>query len=189
MLDNQYTIVRNGASKDLVMTKFSKRSPNAGKEFPTVEMTQSNFDSDVNWIGKDFIVSVTNARMRAIFGAMYTDNIDAKTGQLNLDAWKAEAEDFTAGATRLGDIEDEIELIVTDQVELTNDDKFSETDENGAPTPEALAVQQKIANLAAKLRPLKAQKKQIEEKWAAVVAKRKATEAANEAKKTETATA
>lgn len=182
------SITRNGITKVLAEQTFGKRSDNAGKKFYAPEFSIGDFANDSVWTGADWFISMGNKAARRIFGEMHVDNIDEKTGLLNFDAWKIEAEDFTAGVVTLRELQEEVNDLVDQQSTLATGDKFGEVDSAGEPTADALEVNKAIVAITAKLRPLRVQMASIKQKYEAVVAKREAAKAAKEAAKPKTAT-
>lgn len=178
-------INRNNIVLPLSEMVFGKKSDNAGKKFFAPVISVANFDTFKDWVGLDSIVSVVNKWMRGAFAGIYLDNIDPATGLLNEVSWRADAEDFTAGVTKLGDLEEEIEELSELQSTYALNPAFGETDSEGKPTPESEQLKTSITSVAQKLKPLRAQKALIESKYADRAAKRKVKmEAAKAAAKT-----
>lgn len=176
-------ISRNDVTKELSEQVFGKKSDNAGKKFFAPVLSLSDWDNDVLWLGKDTMIGGMNKILRNIFAGIYLDNLDPITGVLNEESWAAEAADFTAGVAKLSDLEEELDDLQALQQSFALDDEFGATDSNGVKTPRAIELESEIKKTADKIRPLRAQRDQIQAKYADRAAKRKASKEAKEAAK------
>lgn len=179
--ENPPVVIRNESSKTLSLTEFGKKSPNKGVPFFTPVFTADTFQEDVKWAGIDEVTATLNREYRGIFGDIFIDNRDEKTGDINWDALQADWADFTAGVQKLSDIEDEIETIQDKQNELINDPNFEMTEEGVAVTAEAVAIKKQMIENTVKIKALRAQREVISAKYAVRAEKRKANKAAKEA--------
>lgn len=181
------SITRNGITKTLNDCVFGKKSDkNAGKHFfaPEVPLNRDEFSSWIDWIGFDQAVGAINKNLRLIFAQIFLDNVEDNGGVFNLEAFQAEAADFTAARVSLSDIEEQLEDLYAAQDAIVNDDNFGATvdgTEEGVKTPAALELEQKQRSISAKIRPLKLKKKSIEEEYARRAARKAANKAAKEA--------
>lgn len=171
----------NGVSKTLTKQTFGKLSKNKGQVFYAPEFSQSTFDTDVKWTGPMYVLGILNRNARKAFGEIYVDNINATTGKLDQEGWLHDAQDWTSGVTKLSDIEDEMLELQGQMSVLTEDEHFGETDESGNKTDACNELNSRIASLAAKLRPLRAEKLRISERYKDRVAKRDANTATTQA--------
>ncbi len=174
-------ITRNDVSKTLSKAVFGKRSNNAGVEFYTPTFSIASIDDDIKWLGPDWIVSLANKTARRIFGSIYLENLDEE-GKLNVESWQNDAERFTTGFAKLGELETEIEELMDEQQALV--DKFSEMVANGdMESPAANELKNKMMELAGQIKPLRLNAAAITEEYKERVAIRKAKKEAAAAAK------
>jgi hypothetical protein len=174
---------RNDTVIELTETVFGKKSPNAGKTFYTPVLKLENWDVAVPWFGKEQVCEVVNRAVRKIFGDIATDeNNYNEDGTVNWEAMRTDWADFSAGVAKLSDIQEQIDELVDQQQALAMDDNFGATDDNGSKTPRAIELEELIRKCAESIRPLRKQKADIEAKYAARAAKRKAKEVASPTK-------
>lgn len=177
------TISRNGVDKLFVQDQFGKNSPNAGVKFFKPEVTIATLVDDLKWIGDSFTVSVLNRSLRRNFAEMALDNVDETTGVFNADQWNKDAITFDEGSQSLSDLTQEIDDLQGKMSLLALDDNFGATDTTtGTPTPEAISVNTQIATISKQLQPLRALRQKIKTEYAARIAKKDATQKANEEK-------
>jgi len=176
-----YSIVRNGLAKALSEQAFGKKSDHYGKHFQAPVMNVNTFDEDVVWWGKEEISSIVNKATRLVFADIYLDSIDPNTGLLNETTYLASCADFTAGVSRMGDLDEQIEELQALQQSYALDDQFGEVDDAGNKTVRAVELETSIRETAEKIRPLKVLRKSIEAKYAIAAEKRAASKAAKAA--------
>lgn len=177
------TISRNGVDKLFVQDQFGKNSPNAGVKFFKPEVTIATLIDDLKWIGDSYTVSVLNRSLRRNFAEMALDNVDESTGVFNADQWNKDAITFDEGSQSLSDLNQEIDDLQGKMSLLALDPNFGDTDNTtGTPTPEAISVNTQIATISKQLQPLRALRQKIKTEYAARIAKKDATQKANEEK-------
>lgn len=177
------TISRNGVDKLFVQDQFGKNSPNAGVKFFKPEVTIATLSDDLKWIGDSYTVSVLNRSLRRNFAEMALDNVDDSTGVFNADQWNKDAMTFDEGSQSLSDLNQEIDDLQGKMSLLALDENFGAVDTTtGAPTPEAISVNTQIATISKQLQPLRALRQKIKTEYAARIAKKDATQKANEEK-------
>jgi len=168
-------ITRNDVDFSLSKQVVGKKSPDhAGKEFYAPVGTLENAEQFIKWSGLDNILGAANKMFRAISFQIFLDNWDSKNGVLNEETWRADMADFTAGAATLTEIEEQLENLYALQQSYALDDAFGDGSEKDK------ELQAAITEVALKIKPLKAKKAQISEKYAAAAATRKANKAATE---------
>lgn len=172
-------VVRNGITKVLVESQFSKRADAkiAGQTlfYPEINITVPD---DVTWAGVETINDAANAKLRALFGSIIAKNLEENNGVLNMPDFLAAAADFTAARESLAGIDEELESLYSLQEKLSSSPDFGAENPDGTPTEEAkqLTIQIKANNQ--KIRPLKEKKAAIEAEYE----RRAAVRAANKAK-------
>jgi len=174
-------ITRNGITLACVEDAFGKQSNTPGRKFFKVELDLAKSEHQT-WFGLDNLTSMTNRYIRKEFAAIHNDNVDEKSGEFNFDQWLADATDFTAGVAKLSELEEQLDSLQVLQQNYALDANFGATDDNGEKTPEAVELENKIREVAKRIKPLRTQKAAIEAKYAAAAAKRKAKEAASATK-------
>lgn len=172
------TVDRNGITKELSEQVFGKKSPHAGKKFFAPVMTIEKFDEDSKWVGPDNIVRMTNKVLRTIFADILIDNTDKEKGTINEEQMAIDYADFTAGTSKLSDIEEQLDDLQALQQSYALDDDFGATDQNGVKTERAVELEKLIKETADKIKPLRVEKASIEQKYQERAAKRKDRKAA-----------
>jgi hypothetical protein len=178
-------VVRNKGTKDeigkaLTLTSWGKTSPNKGKEFWCPDVTIEDWEEWVKWFGIENIIGPLRRSARAIFGDISLDKtVLNDDGTVNEVAIMAMWEDFTSGGAKKGEIEDELDSLQETQAKyvLDNDD-YGATNPDGTPTEAAVKLNELITNLNKKVRSLKKQLAEINERSDKRVAARKAKESA-----------
>lgn len=178
---NTVKVTRNGVTKTLTEQIFGKKSPHAGKKFPAPEFSSANIDEGIVWIGKEEVAAMASTYLRRIFADLYVDSVEENEGKFILEKFLEDAADFTAGVAKLSDLQEEIDQLLTLQQTYVVDENFGATAEDGTPTPEAVALVQKMKEVSAKIKPLKIQIAGIKEVYKQRAAKRAKKEAVKEA--------
>lgn len=179
---NPPPLSRNGVIKELVAEPFSKKSTKfQGRHFFIPKFSQATAEDDIKWMGEDFVFATLNKSVRLIFMGIFVDAIDEETGVFDEKQYLEEIQEFTEGAQTLSDIEEQIEDLSARQSTLAADPDFDfvQGEEVSARTVEIMA-EMKI--ITAKLKPLRAEKGKIKEKYAKRVALKKAKQDASAAK-------
>ncbi len=193
-------VVRNEQSKELSEEVFGKTSPNKGTKFwaPTIkepDLTKFSEEElakvksvfgDYIWYGLSGISLTLTRAARAIFAGIAIDPENKNPdGTVNEDALMADWADFSAGQASLTEINEQIEELFELQNSYVYHENFGATvdgTENGAKTPEAIALEDEMKKVNARIRPLKVKKAALQKEFQERSEKRKATKAANEAK-------
>lgn len=177
------TIPRNDTEVVTGSSVFGKKSPNAGKSFPCPKWEVEQWDNLVQWLGKDNIVPLANSFVRGVSMEVYVNNVDEKTGVFDVEGYIEEMQDLSAEKESLGGLEDEIQKLSDKQSNLAAQDEiWNEVDAAGKPmTDRAVAAVQEMRSISAAISPLKVKKAEIEARYAAAAAKRKANKAAKKA--------
>jgi len=193
MSEHQHTytppsITRKGSHGDdmtvqCAVAEFGKLAKeNKGKKFPYPEITSANLQTMIEFMGESFTAETLNRAVRKIFGGIYIDNVNEKTGLLNQEDWLRDATDFTEGVDTLdslkeekGDIQDEISSLIESP-------DYMAPEEGQPATSEFLAIEERIKALNKCIGPIKRRIANLEQKNAIKAEKRKATKIANEAK-------
>ena len=124
-LAKQPTITRNGISKVLGKQVFGKKAADgklAGFVFyvPDVDVTKTD---DVTWAGLDTLNGMIKRGLRGVFSGIFTSMLETEeyktTGVFPQEAYEQELAEFTAGAQKLSDIEDELDELQALQMSLT----------------------------------------------------------------------
>jgi len=157
-------------------SKNHKTFPNMDFFYPYVTFEQIDKDPSVRtWFG-DILESV-NKYTRLIFIELAIKHFNSETGEMNWTAWNEDAADFTAGRETLGGIDDEIASWTDVNVKLG--DQLTSLVDDGAPLDDPRVQQlyaEMTANTVTHLKPLRAKKAAITEKYDKIVAARKAKE-------------
>lgn len=179
-------VKRNNVEVTLVEQVFGKTSDQAGNKFwaPVIDVSS---ERDQTWVGIDHINGLVNKQLRLIFADIYIDakkdNTDEATGVLNVAAFEAQMAadwaDFTAGAAKLSDLEDQIGILQDQISEIIQGDEFGTLDDQGNKTAACTAAEEKVFALNQRISPLRKQYKSISEVYKERAAKRKAKAAAS----------
>ena len=170
----QATVLRNGASLNLITGVFSKLSEaNKGKKFPYPEILESNWDTVVTFCELPFIVNNIQKKVRAAFAEIFLLSWDKDTGTLDQTDWLERVQDFTEGEEKKSVLEDQKADLATQFSAITESADFSANPTNYVPQLEKIGKE--VANIDASL-------KRIQQDIDTKTAKRNATKAANAAK-------
>jgi len=172
------SLERNGITKTLIKGVFGKKSKNPGVEFWTPDFAISDFETDAKWVGYDRITQLMYRDARKAFGDIHLMSINPDTGLVDLAKWKAQAEDYTAGASTLDDLEAEIDQLMDQSLVYGTDERLGEVDANGVETEYSAMLVEKIKEFSNKMLPLRKQRAVIKAKYAEIVAARDAKKAA-----------
>lgn len=173
-------IVRNGLSKELVPMQFGKKSKNAGAWFQAPVMSPATFPDDATWFGQDFIVRTVNKVSRLICADIYIGNVNEETGVLNAENYAIELADFTSGIAKLADLEEDKEELEVALSTIVNDPDFAMPDEGETVSEKTASLVAEAKRLGKLIKPIRVQIAEIEAKYQARAAKRKAAKEAAE---------
>ena len=181
---SKLVVTRNDVTQKMVKAVFSKKSPHAGKEFPTFEFSEPELDNAVKFFGRSEVAALLTGKVRAIVADIFIDFVEEHGGVFTPDLYPAyleEVADFTAGVTKLGDLQEEIEQLQTLQSTYVNDEQFGATNEDGTPTERAAELIGLMKETAKKIQPLRVQIAGIKEVYKQRAAKREAKKNAEKA--------
>lgn len=174
-------IVRNGVSKTFTPAIFGKKSNTAGAEFYYASVSEATFlTEDVPWIGISDLVDMVDKQMRNIGAGIFLDHFTDEKGQLVesklndsnvVEAYKIDLAEFTAGVAKLSDIQDQV-----DSLQDQNSALLDKAGADDVSDEDAQAYTQQILANNAKIKPLRIKIKDIQGKYAARAAARKAKE-------------
>jgi hypothetical protein len=128
------SLTRNEVEFPLALSTFGKLSPNAGQSYPHPDIKPTNVMEFIPFAGVDWVSKLLLRDVKREFADIWLDNIDDKTGTINMDAWKAAACDFTEGVATLKDLQDEKNEL-SDRVQAITDDDDYSWPEGTEPTP------------------------------------------------------
>jgi hypothetical protein len=176
-------ISRNGESRTLREETFGKNSKMAGTKFYIFETSVGTFQEDIAFIGTDFLVSSFNRYARKIMGDIFRESFDGVTGVFNKPTYIEKLADFTAGASTLKDLQEDM-MELTEQISLFND-KNTEGMESGLDPdgPEMRAIRDEIMIRVNRIKPIRVQMAKIKEKYEKIVETRQSRETAGIATK------
>lgn len=177
-------VTRNSVEKIMSETVFGKKSPNNGKKFYTPLFVAASIANDILWAGADWCADVLNKESRKVFADIYLDenNIN-EDGTVNWPAWMRDAEDFTAGVITLSKIREAIDELSDQSAAIVTSPDFGATidgTEDGAKTEAAIASESQLKAINFQIKGLRKQQVDIETKYQARAAKKKATQEAQE---------
>ena len=169
---------RNEIKKTLVIDEFGKSSKeNKGVKYWKPTFSETNWDNDVTWFGRGFIAAVVGRKVRSMFGALHLEYIDKETGKLNFTAWEQAALEFEVSSEEgKKDLEQERADLADRIFTITDDDAFGILP-GETPTPRYLELKAELEELGNQNTILKAKIRAIDQKYAEIVEKRKATQA------------
>lgn len=173
-------ITRNGIDKTFTEQTFGKKSPHKGAKFLSPVITPESYETDKVWVGDADLFSILNKVFRTMFADIWTDNI-REDGSFDEEKWRLDAAEFTAGVDKLSEIDEQLEEFQALQQTYALDENFGATNDDGTKTKEAIDLEEKLKELALKVKPLRIKKKSIEETYAERAAKRKARKEAEAA--------
>lgn len=183
-------ITRNGSDKTLKEFVFGKKSNFSGHKFFAPETSVADLSKDLPWYSENWVVDMVNRVSKKVFGDIYIDMLDTDeykaSGKFPWDQWKKDAEDFTAGVAKLGDLLEEIDELQGIQQTLAQDPKF-ELDADDNPTPDYTRIAEQMKEIAKKIKPLRNQVAAIKAKYQERADKREAKKQAAEAATAKTA--
>ena len=178
-------IERNGVSKVLSKQQFGKLSKSKGITFFTPDFWEVSWETDLTWMGIEWVISVLNKRARKdfqdIFTYHYYDDNEQVRPVFPLEEYIKDCQEFTEGEAKLADlIEDKDELVAMQQeyaLVALQDDAVGE---DGQYTEDTKATLAKTLELAPKIKALTKQIVALQNKYADRVQKRQAAKAAKE---------
>jgi hypothetical protein len=179
-------IERNGVDKTLSLDVFSKKSDHAGKAYYRPVFAETTSAEDIQWAGLSWILAIANKASGLIFRDLFIEAHDKDTGAFNEQKWLDEAKEFTEGVQTLSDIEDAIEELSAQQSALAQDPDFN-LEEGESVSPRAGEIMAQMKEISGKLRPLRAEKAKIKEKYAQRLAAKKAKQEASPTRQAVTA--
>lgn len=168
---NAPVITRNGVDFTFTKSTTGKKHSVPGLDFyyPYVTTEQLGDENVRTWFG-DVLESV-NKVTRIIFTDLAIEH--TVDGVLNVEAWKADAADFTAGRAKIADLQEEVDRYTDINVALT--DKLMQKMEDGASQDEIVELQSEIQNTVRNIiKPLRLKIADIQAKYAKIVAAREA---------------
>lgn len=177
-------VKRNGIEVTLTEQIFGKLSDWAGHKFwgPVIDVSNSDH---VTWAVAESLNSIVNKELRLIFAGIYQDAVKEKTDTASgkLDVPKFEAQlaedwaDFTAGVSKLSDLEEQIGLLQDQIAPLVSDTDFVMPEEGQAPTARFIELSTKMRELNRRIVPLRKQLADIKEIYKVRADNRKKREA------------
>ena len=176
------SITRNGVTKQLSSANLGKLHSQAGMVVYVPEFSQATWDTDLTWLGLDYVVSVIGKKTRKVFQDLFIENYFDAEGKVNatfpLDQYIRDCTDFTEGEAKLADLrEDYDELVAIQQTAAMRLVDESETLDETAKA----GIVESIMSLAPKITGIKLQMKTISDKYADRAAKRDPAKKAKEA--------
>lgn len=111
-------ITQTTALYDGVFGKASKE--NKGKHFPFIALSESNWDNDLAFIGKQFVSTKISKVLRALFGTFYVESWDETKGELDQAKWLELAQEFDQGQDKKDELLAEKDAL-SDQFALITD--------------------------------------------------------------------
>lgn len=167
-------INRNGVDFTLTKATTGKKHSVPGLDFYFPKVTFEQIDKDPNvrtWFGD--VLEGVNKLTRIIFTDLAIEH--THDGVLDVEAWKADAADFTAGRAKIADLEEEVAILIDSNVAVV--DQLMALMENDGDPAAIAALQEKSANIMRnQVKPLRAKIAAIQEKYAKIVAARAAKE-------------
>jgi hypothetical protein len=181
--ENPPHVTRNEVTLSLSPQKFGKTSPNKGQEFWALEANETNWDKVVNFIGRPIIMATTTRFLRRVGIDIFSDAKNKVDGVINWDAVLQDWAEFDTGGATLKDLMEEINQLQDQAAEITDTmEEEGVYDDNGdvkADKQERFnELSLELKDLTNKIRPLKKEIKRIQEKYAVIAEKRKATKEA-----------
>ena len=185
--ENPPKVIRNEVSLPLTEATMGKTSNTPGAKFWTLEVTPLNQKEALAFIGDTIVNGVLTRFFRRVAVDIFTSP-DNKTedGKMDWDSVLESFAEFDTGGATLSDLSKQIEEL-QDAAAVYMEDPDYEVDENDQPRNPAKYVEltENIKEIMQKIRPLKKQRADIQKKYEAIAAKRKASkEAKNVATRT-----
>jgi hypothetical protein len=184
-------VTRNEVNSTLVEGKFGKKSQNFGKTFytpviePPILSEVTTQDGQVVqvltnikglvWYGLKEAAEHLTKYARSVYMDIYLDNVDKTTGLVNEEKMQQDWANPWAGMEKLKDIEAQLEIYYDEQQNIIAEEDFGGTNE------QATALDNRMKELAALIRPLKISKAALQAEYADRVAKRAERKAQEEA--------
>jgi hypothetical protein len=144
-MSETYNVIRNTVVKVLDKYKII-RGENKDKEYLAPTISAETLDSDINWLGRDTVVSVLQTFVKRASQELWLDNVDAN-GVMNIPKFLEELKELTSASLKLADLKEKYDELVAKQGMLV--DRL--TDE---PEPQLLV---EIKNLGTAIKVVKAQ--------------------------------
>jgi hypothetical protein len=162
---------------------MGKTSNTPGAKFWTLEVTPLNQKEALSFIGDTIVNGVLTRFFRRVAVDIFTspDN-RAEDGKMDWDSVLESFAEFDTGGATLSDLSKQIEEL-QDAAAVYMEDPDYEVDENDQPRNPAKYVEltENIKDIMGKIRPLKKQRADIQRKYEAIAAKRKASKEAKNA--------
>lgn len=160
-------VTRNEVEETFQRSKMGKTSNTPGREFFKLSPTsEENFDSRITFLSKAEAGLIVDRYLRQASLDIYSECVDENTGELNLETFTKEWENFTVGIERLSGYEDELARLSEEiQSIIMGSHKVHKiTNREGQEYAQSLGAQ--AATVKEKYADLKV-------KWEAIAAKRK----------------
>jgi len=187
-------VPRNGVSLTLEAQVLGKMHDKAGQRFWAPVIDVSNPDH-VAWAVAESLSSIVNKELRLIFADIYLSAmetkeegglVDSTTGKYDPEEMKARLEadwaDFTAGVSRLADLQDQIDILQDQMSPIALDPDYCAPEEGEQPSPRFIELAGKMRELGKRIKPLRTQLNNIKEVYKIRAAKRKDREAKSKTK-------
>jgi len=144
-MSETYNVIRNAVTKALDKYKII-RGDNKDKEYLAPTISAETLDADINWLGRDTVVSVLQTFVKRASQELWLDNV-GEDGAVNIPKFLEELKELTSASLKLADLKEKYDELVAKQGMLV--EKL--TDE---PDPSLLV---EIKNLGTAIKVVKAQ--------------------------------
>ena len=174
--ENPPIINRNGISLKLQPATYGKTSPLKGQSFWTGEGSIATADEFFKFIGIDILLTQANRFYRRHAMDVFSDPLNKnEDGTYNWDNILPALAEIESGGFTLVELDEQINELQDEYVTLTQDEKY-ELNENDQPVyPEDyVRLTEQIKAIVKKIKPLKLKQKEIQAKYQAIAAQRKA---------------
>jgi len=178
--ENPPVVTRNGVSLPLVQTTFGKTSDLKGQSFWTLEVTAANQDKARTFIGDDIVNPVLTRFARKVAIDLFTDadNKD-EHGHYIWDNILNGFQNLDTGGATLKELSEERDEIIDLSNALMDSPDFEVNDDGTKANPEKWEeINAQLLENNKKLSRLKRSIKAIQDKYAAIAARRMANKAA-----------
>lgn len=181
--ENPPKVTRNNVTLNLTPEKFGKTSPNKGQEFWALQANETNWDKVVEFVGRPIIMANTTRFLRRVGIDIFSDEKNKQDGVVQWESILSDWAEFDTGGATLKDLMEEISQLQDQAAEITDTmEEEGVYDDNG----DVKANKQnrfnelslELKDLTNKIRPLKKEIKRIQDKYAVIAEKRKASKEA-----------
>ena len=112
-MSHKHTVTRNNITLALRNFKII-RGDNKDKEYPSIEVTESNLQHVTQWLGGSVVASIIQTFVKRASQELWLDNV-TEDGQVNVAKFLHELGELTSASMKLADLKDRYDELVAKQ--------------------------------------------------------------------------